>query len=164
MPREIQTLLASLKEAYKGPGWHGPSLRAALRGLTAKQAAQRLAPGRHNIWEITVHATYWKFAVRRQLLGGTRGVYNEEGRNWFVRPAAKLTPAAREKSWQRDLSALHREHSALVEAVSKVSESQLHRRAPKSKYTPRQMIGGVAFHDIYHAGQIQLLKRLNAKK
>ena len=67
MPNEIKTLLAALEEAYKGPAWHGPSLRAALKGIDAKQAAKRQGPGRHNIWELAIHAAYWKFAVRRQL-------------------------------------------------------------------------------------------------
>jgi len=161
MPREIKSLLATLEEAYKGPAWHGPSLRAALKGIDAKQAAKRLGPDRHNIWELAIHSAYWKFAVRRQLLGGTRGIYNEEGRNWFIRPVANLTEAELEKSWKRDTAALKREHSALIETVKKFPESNLDRRQPNSKYTPRQMIAGVAFHDIYHAGQIQLLKRLN---
>jgi hypothetical protein len=161
MPGEIKTLLAALEEAYKGPAWHGPSLRAALKGINGREAAKRLGPGRHNIWELTIHATYWKFAVRRQLLGGTRGLYNEEGRNWFVRPAGNLTEAELEKSWQRDTAALKREHRGLIETVTKFRESNLDRHYPNSKYTPRQMIAGVAFHDIYHAGQIQLLRRLN---
>ena len=161
MPNEIKTLLAALEEAYKGPAWHGPSLRAALKGIDAKQAAKRQGPGRHNIWELAIHAAYWKFAVRRQLSGGTRGIYNEEGRNWFVRPATNLTEAELEKSWKRDAAALKREHRALIETVKKFPESKLDRHQPNSKYTPRQMIAGVAFHDIYHAGQIQLLKRLN---
>ncbi len=160
MPNEIQTLLSSLDEAYKGPAWHGPSLRAALRGVSAKQAEQRVKSGRHNIWELTVHATYWKFAVRRQLQGKTRGLYNNEGRNWFQRPAKNLSQAEKEKSWQKDQAALQREHKALREEVSKLPESKLDQRQPNSKYTPRQMIQGAAFHDTYHAGQIQLVKRL----
>ena len=124
MPNEIKTLLAALEEAYKGPAWHGPSLRAALKGIDAKQAAKRQGPGRHNIWELAIHAAYWKFAVRRQLSGGTRGIYNEEGRNWFVRPATNLTEAELEKSWKRDAAALKREHRALIETVKKFSRVQ----------------------------------------
>jgi len=164
MPREIQNLLAALEEAYKGPAWHGPSLRASLSRVTAKQAAQRPAPGRHNIWELTVHAAYWKYAVRRQLLGGPRGSFNEEGSNWFQRAAAKLDPVLKEKLWRQDLAALNREHQSLLQAVRKIRESQLDQRVPKSKYTRRKMIAGVAFHDVYHAGQIQLIKRLISRK
>jgi len=160
MPNQIQTLLSNLDEAYKGPAWHGPSLRAALRGVSAKQAEQRVKSGRHNIWELTVHATYWKFAVRRQLQGKTRGLYNNEGRNWFQRPAKNLSQAEKEKSWQKDQAALQREHKALREEVSKLPESKLDQHQLNSKYTPRQMIQGAAFHDTYHAGQIQLVKRL----
>ena len=163
MPREIRILLNELKEAYQGPTWHGPTLRGSLRRVNATQAAARPSRDRHNIWELTIHSAYWKYAVRRQLQSDPLGTFGEDGSNFFARPAANENPAAREKSWRKDLAKLKREHAALLSAVRKVRESDLDRRVPKSKYTRRQMIHGVACHDVYHAGQIQLLKRLTAK-
>lgn len=163
MPREIQILLNELDEAYNGPAWHGPSLRGSLRRVDSAQAAARPTRQRHNIWELLIHSTYWKYAVRRQLTGAPLGSFGEDGSNFFPRPAANLSAAAREKSWRKDLAKLKREHAALLQAVRKVRESDLDRRAAKSKYTRRQMIHGVACHDVYHAGQIQLLKRLTGK-
>jgi uncharacterized damage-inducible protein DinB len=112
---------------------------------------------------LAVHAAYWKYAVRRQLQGDTRGTFGEEGSNFFPRPRADMNPAANEKLWRQDLAKLKREHQSLLQAVQEIRDSQLDRRVPKSKYTRRQMIAGVAFHDTYHAGQIQLLKRLIAR-
>ena len=147
-----QLILVLLDEAYEKPAWHGPNLKQSIRGVTAKQAAWRPAPGRHNIWEETLHAAYWKYAVRRRIEGGKRGSFALKGSNFFARPeAGKLTEAA----WQADKNLLEREHRALraamVNAMRKNSWCKL-----------RRQLYGIAFHDIYHAGQIRLLRRLGA--
>ncbi|HEV3277757.1 MAG TPA: DinB family protein [Terriglobia bacterium] len=159
---EIERLLALIDEAYAGPAWHGPSLRFALRGVTPEQAAWRAASGRHNIWELTVHAAYWKYAVRRRLLGGKRGGFAEAGNNWFERgdAGAGTIVTADAKTWRRDLAQLARAHRELRQTVAGLRPSQLDRPAAGSRQTPRHMIAGTALHDVYHAGQIQLLKRL----
>ena len=79
-------VLALLDEAYEKKTWHGPNLKQSIKGITAKQAAWRPGPGRHNIWEVTLHAAYWKYAVRRRMDGGTRGSFALKGSNFFTRP------------------------------------------------------------------------------
>ena len=146
-------LLALLDEGYQRKTWHGPNLRQALKGVTAKQAAWRPAPGRHNIWEETLHAAYWKYAVRRRLEGGKRGSFVLKGHNFFARPEkGKATEAA----WRADQKILETEHSTMVDAVAKMLQSPITEKNLK-------MIYGVAFHDVYHAGQIRLLRRLQEK-
>src|SRR3984893_16201853 len=81
-----QLILTLLGEAYEKRTWHGPNLKQSIRGVTAKQAAWRPGPGRHNIWELTVHAAYWKYAVRRRIEGGKRGSFVLKGSNFFARP------------------------------------------------------------------------------
>jgi hypothetical protein len=143
-------VLALLDEAYEKKTWHGPNLKQSIKGVTAKQAAWRPAPGRHNIWEVTLHAAYWKYAVRRRIEGGKRGSFALKGSNFFARPEkGKLTEA----SWSADKKLLEREHRALQEAVAKVL------RTPRAAKLLPQLYG-IAFHDIYHAGQIRLLRRL----
>ena len=99
MPRidpAIEPYLELLDEAFERKAWHGPNLRGALRGLTAAEAAWRPGPGRHNVWELAVHAAYWKYAVRRALTGEKRGAFRFPGSNWFARPAASFrTPPSR---------------------------------------------------------------------
>ncbi len=143
-------ILALLDEAFRAKTWHGPNLRQSLKGVTAKQAAWRPAPGRHNIWEETLHAAYWKYAVRRELEGGKRGSFALKGSNFFPRPEKGR---AGEAAWRADRAILDREHRALVQAV---------RKALASPCSSKQlgMLYGVAFHDVYHAGQIRLLRRL----
>ena len=143
-------MLALLDEAYEKKTWHGPNLKQSIRGITAKQAAWRPGPGRHNIWEVTLHAAYWKYAVRRRIEGGKRGSFVLKGSNFFVRPEkGKLKEAA----WSADKKLLEREHRTLHVTVAKVL-----RTARAAKLLPQ--LYGVAFHDIYHAGQIRLLRRL----
>ena len=152
-----------LDEAYSGPAWHGPCLRGALQGVTHRKAAWRPGPGRHNIWELAVHAAYWKYAARRRVLGEKGHDFGEPGRNFFARPANGTRRSNLDAQWKRDLALLARMHEELKSAVRLLSDSGLDQRERGSKYTHRRMIAGVAMHDVYHTGQIQLLKRLNAR-
>jgi len=143
-------VLALLDEAYEKKTWHGPNLKQSVKRVTAKQAARRPGPGRHNIWEVMLHAAYWKYAVRRRIEGGKRGSFVLKGSNFFPRPEpGKLNEAA----WSADKKLLEREHRALRQSVAKVL------RTARGAKLLRQLYG-VAFHDVYHAGQIRLLRRL----
>ena len=143
-------ILALLAEGYSKKTWHGPNLRQSLKGVSAKQAAWRPAPGCHNIWELTLHAAYWKYAARRRMEGGKRGTFVLKGANFFARPEkGNATQAA----WRKDLALLEHEHQTLELAIRRVLKTP---RATKLLPT----LYGVAFHDVYHAGQVRLLRRL----
>jgi DinB superfamily len=145
-----ELILRLLDEGYEKKTWHGPNLRQAIRGVTAKQAAWRPGAGRHNIWEETLHAAYWKYAVRRRIEGEKRGSFAVAGSNFFPRPEkGKIDEAA----WSADKKLLEREHRALRTAAEKAL------RAPHDAKFLRQLYGA-AFHDVYHAGQIRILRRL----
>jgi uncharacterized damage-inducible protein DinB len=156
----LSPYLDLLGEAFEKKAWHGPNLRGSLRGLTAEHAAWRPAPGRHNVWELAVHAAYWKYAVRRLLTAEKRGSFPYQGSNWFARPAGEASEAA----FKADLAVLAREHRLLVEAASRVAARELEKKPRGSKYTRRRLIQGAAAHDFYHAGQIQVLKRLRSAR
>jgi hypothetical protein len=145
-----------LDEAYDRRAWHGPNLKGALRGLRAADAAWRPAEGRHNVWELAVHAAYWKYAVRRQLTGEKRGSFAPSGSNWFARPAGD----ASDRAFKADLLALGEEHRRLRAVVARLRARDLRRVPRGSRYTVSRLILGAAAHDLYHAGQIQVLKRL----
>ena len=156
--RGLAPYLSFLDEAYSRKAWHGPNLRGSLRGLTAAQAAWRPAPGRHNVWELALHAAYWKYAVRRLLTGESRGSFAYAGSNWFARPVGELS----DRAFRADLAALGDEHRRLREAVEALRARDLARKPRGSKYTTDRLILGAAAHDLYHAGQIQFLKRLRS--
>jgi hypothetical protein len=148
-------LLALLDQAYDRRSWHGTNLKGSIRGLTPAQAAWRPKRGRHNIWEIAVHAAYWKYAVWRRLTGSKRGSFPLAGSNWFTRPEVMSV-----QGWRRDVLLLERMHRQLREAVAAFPPAKLDARAPGSPFTFADLIRGAGAHDLYHAGQIQLLKRL----
>ncbi len=131
------------------------NLRGSLRRVSLEIAAWRPAPGAHNVWELMVHAAYWKYAAWRRLTGAKRGSFPLEGSNFFARPA-EATDAA----WRADLRLLDAMHRDLRAAVAATSARALGQRLPGSRVTRLRLITGVADHDVYHAGQIQLLKKL----
>jgi uncharacterized damage-inducible protein DinB len=150
-------LLEIIARAYDRHSWHGTNLRGSIRGLDSSAASRRPGAGRHNIWELVVHAAYWKYAAFRRLSGEKRGGFPLTGSNWFERPTAGHdTPAA----WRDDVALLARMHRRLVEVVAALPDRALDRTTPGSSVTNFELIAGVAAHDLYHAGQIQLVKRV----
>jgi hypothetical protein len=151
----IDLLLAVLDQAFNRKGWHGTTLRGSLRGVTPDEALWRPAHGRHNIWELTVHTAYWKYAVRRRLAGDATGSFARRPSDW---PEVPTTPDAR--AWKQDIGLLEAEHRLLREVVRALPPAKLEGRSPQGVWTNAQEIHGVAAHDLYHTGQIQLIKRL----
>ncbi len=156
--KELAALLTVLDQAFDKKSWHGTNLRGSLRGITHSEASWRPAPERHNIWELTLHAAYWKYIVRRRLLGEPRGSFPYKGSDWFPRPEGRTAT-----DWKRDVHLLVDTHGALRGAILQLRPSDLHVTPAGSKVSNFALISGVAAHDLYHAGQIQLLKRLGAK-
>lgn len=152
---ETALLLRLLDESYEKKAWQGPNLKGSLRGVRARQATWRPSQGRHNIWELAVHAAYWKYAVWRMLTGEKKGGFADEGSNWFDRSAPPT-----ERAWRADLARLDETHRRLREAVAALPGAALPRRLRGSKYRTDTLVYGVASHDVYHTGQIQILKRL----
>jgi hypothetical protein len=156
---QVEQLLSIIDQAYDKPSWHGTNLRGSVRGVSATQAAWRPSARRHNIWEIVVHAAYWKYAAARRFTGGARGSFPLKGSNWFSRPAAGSR--GDDRAWRGDLALLEDMHAMLRHAIEQLSPSDLARTPPGRKTSNFAVISGAAAHDLYHAGQIQLLKRLN---
>jgi hypothetical protein len=151
----IALLLRVFDQAFTTPSWHGTPLWGTLRGVTARQALRRPARGRHNIWELVLHTAYWKCVVRRRLAQDDAIVFPRQGSDWFASPSR-----ADARTWKADLALLRREHRLLRDVIARFPASRLGRRTPGSPWTNEQQIYGIASHDLYHAGQIQLVKRL----
>jgi uncharacterized damage-inducible protein DinB len=156
--RDVPQLVAIIDQAYDHTSWHGTNLRGSIRRVSLEQAAWRPNPRRHNIWETVVHAAYWKYAVTRRFTGGARGSFPLKGSNWFKRPQEKT-----EKAWKGDIELLDEMHRMLREAVVRLSTKDLTRTPPGKKVSNFAVLSGIAAHDLYHAGQIQLLKKLYSR-
>lgn len=151
----IQLLIDVAEQAYHKRAWHGTNLRGSLRGLKLDELLWRPGSGRHNIWELALHAAYWKYAVWRKMAKAEINSFPRKGSNY---PA--LPEQTDMKNWKKDLALLGQTHLAFIEAVKNLPPTQLNRKPPKMTYTWQAYIYGVSSHDLYHAGQIQLIKRL----
>jgi hypothetical protein len=154
----VADLLITLDAAYNKRSWHGTNLRGSIRGLTARQAVWRPARNRHNIWELVVHAAYWKYTVVRRFTGAARGSFPLKGSNWFER-----SDGSDERGWKRDVALLDEQHRLLREVVASLPARDLDRTPPGSKVSNFALLSGIVAHDLYHAGQIQLIKRLQTQ-
>jgi len=159
---ENERIIDLLQRTHDGDAWHGPSVMDALDGVTARIAAARPIPGVHSIWEIALHIIGWRGEVRRRLQGATAGEPPEG--DW---PQAPQRPA--EEGWAAVLEALQRSHDDLVETVGTLDDSRLD--APVKDERSRELgtgvshyvtLHGIVHHDLYHAGQISLLKKAAA--
>lgn len=157
--RRISMLLDILDQAFDSHGWHGTTLRGAVKGLTPREALWRPGPKRHNIWELVLHTAYWKYAVARRLAGAPRGAFPRRPSNW---PRIPEKPDA--AAWEADVALLGLQHVLLRETVRRLPPAKLDARSPTGTWTSAEQIHGVAAHDLYHTGQIQLIKALNEKR
>ncbi|HVO34936.1 MAG TPA: DinB family protein [Gemmatimonadales bacterium] len=157
----IRLLLQVLDEAFTAKGWQGATLSGAVRGLTPRQALWRPGgdPARNCIWDLVLHTAYWKHVVRERVAGGARTPFQRPPRN-FPRLPARADAAA----WRADVALLKREHDLLRRAVARLSPARLDAPVKRSPWVVAEQIFGVAAHDLYHTGQIQLLKALQRRR
>ncbi|MFO0815523.1 MAG: DinB family protein [Gemmatales bacterium] len=146
-------LVEHLQGVYLAPAWHGPSLRGSLKGLKAAVAFKCSTGAGHSIADIVLHCAYWKYAVRRKFESLERGAFPFSGSNWF-----QLKVTSNEKEWSHILQVLDEQHALLVQAIERFAPAQWHRKAPGSRYSYQQLVLGIAAHDVFHAGQIRMLK------
>jgi hypothetical protein len=156
----LELLLQLLDEGYDRKAWHGPNLKGSVKLVEPQVAAFRPAPDRKNIWEHVVHCAYWKYAVRRRITGEKRGSFPYTGSNWFTRPDPAVHLMDWPEAWAADKKMLDETHRLLKEAIATFDPKKLDKTWTGSKYVPTKQILGIAMHDVYHAGQIQLLKKL----
>ena len=152
---KIDVLLQTYDQAYNKPAWHGTNLRGSIRGLSLKELLWRPRPKRHNIWEIAIHCAYWKYAVWRRITGAPKGMFPRVPSDW-----PKIAAKPDLKQWKTDLALLEEWHKALRIEIAKFPPSKLGNKPKSSRVSYIKTIYGVSSHDLYHAGQIQLLKRL----
>ncbi|MCI0403472.1 MAG: DinB family protein [Acidobacteria bacterium] len=148
---EVERIADQLRRAYEGEAWHGPSVRELLNGLTAEQAARRPIANAHTIWELVLHIGAWEFIVRRRLAGEAVEATPEQ--DW---PPVRDTS---DTAWKQALADLDRGHQQLRQAIAAMSDDQLRQRVVGQKYSTYGMLHGLIQHDLYHAGQIALLKK-----
>ena len=153
---QVALLVGLLDESYDKKAWHGPNLEGAIRRLSAEEACWRPHPNRHSIAEHVVHCAYWKYAIRRRLRGDKRGSFALKGSNWFAIPAPLV-----DSRWKDLVALLETEHRLLRAEIAAFPVERLYELPLGGKVPFASLLYGIALHDVYHAGQIQLIKRLH---
>lgn len=151
----VDTLLCMLDQCYDKEAWHGPHVRASIRGADTEEAAWRPQPKRKNVAEQVLHIAYWKYVVRRKLRGDKRGSFPLKGTNWFP-VSAKLS----DSQWEEYQQLLADQHTELRKTVGDLIGNRGSSVSPEKVH----LISGVAAHDVYHAGQIRLLRSMYESK
>jgi hypothetical protein len=149
-------VLARISEEGYGPGaWHGSDLKAALADVSPELAFWRPSPGRHSIAEIALHHAYCARSVRAQLAGTTPEPFVMQGEDWF--PLGDRSPLA----WPEITAAVDAEQRALATAIADVGAGRTQSSVAAAERF--DLVLGITCHAVYHAGQIQLIKRLHAQ-
>lgn len=150
--REIRRIEDQLKRAFEKHAWHGPSVREVLSGVTAHRAAARPIANGHSIWEIACHVSTWQRVVRQRLIE-KKPVEPSDEENF---PTIHDTRAA---AWKRTLRELEEGQKALRQTILTLNDRQLDDPVRGMDYSVYVMLHGVIQHNLYHAGQIALLKK-----
>ena len=156
---ETNRIADQLQRAYQGQAWHGPSLMEILAGVTAAQAIAQPIPNSHSIWQLVLHIAAWMDAVRTRITNGP--VAEPADGDW---PAI---PDTSEAGWQQTLALLAERQQALLNVIANLTDEQLKQRLGQvndpltaSGYSAYYNLHGIIQHNLYHAGQIVLLKKL----
>jgi len=149
---ETHRINSQLKRAQEGQAWHGPSLRDLLEGVTAEQAAAKPIPNAHSVWELVNHIIAWEQIARKRLEGAEEIAIPDD---------VNFPPVtdASEAAWQATMQSLEASHRGLRDSIKKIDDVRLEEITPGTSYSNYVLLHGVIQHDLYHAGQIALLKK-----
>ncbi len=150
---EVKRIQDQLRRSHQGPAWHGPSLDEILEGVVARTAAARPLPHTHNIWGLVLHVAGWEIAAVRGLEG--RPAVLSEKENF------PQIPDSSPKAWQQALQTLQSSHHCLQEAIGRLDDEDLKEmvKGLQSQYSFYGLLHGVVQHNLYHAGQMAVLKK-----
>lgn len=152
---EVTDIVAELRNIHDGDAWHGPSLRELLSAVTAEQASAKPITGAHSIWEIVLHILGWGNVFRRRL----------EGNPMSTPPEGDFPPVGdtSQEAWLETLSRLEDSQAQLLGTVARLNDSVLTQNLIGGEHTNRFLLRGIVRHQVYHAGQIALLRKAFVK-
>ena len=148
---EKSRIADQLKHAFEGDAWHGPAVLEVLEGVNARAAASKPLAGVHSIWELVLHIAAWDAAIRRRM----------EGQALQLPPEQDFPPVkdTSDSAWRAALENLKQRHAELIEGVLSMPDHRLTSQVPGKDYDFYHMLHGAVQHELYHAGQIALLKK-----
>lgn len=154
-PTEAERIVDQMERAFEGDAWHGSSMSEILATLTAKQAAAHPLPGAHSIWEIVLHTSVWQRTVRERLQGEPIAALPDD-EDW------PEVDDSSDPAWAEAVRELRSEYELLREEASKWEDGNLGETTEGQRYSVYETLHGVIQHNLYHAGQIAILKKATA--
>ena len=152
---EAVRIADQLRRAFDGSAWHGPALLELLKDVDAATAAAKPLADVHSIWELVLHIAAWDEA----------GLHRLSGEKW--QPVGLLNfprmTTVTEGAWRKAIAATKRTHETLVKTVARLPDSRLWERVPGKRYDFYHLLHGIAQHELYHAGQIAILKKASLR-
>ena len=148
---EIDRIADQISRGFDGDAWHGDPLTKILDGISAAQASAHPVVGAHSIWEIVNHLRAWRPAIVTRLSGKPLELSGKD--DW-----PPVTDSS-DSAWRNCLSDLRQRHETLLQAVRAFPENKLDENAPHREHSYYVMLQGIVQHDLYHAGQIAILKK-----
>lgn len=148
---EIDRILDQMDRAFSGEAWHGPDLKQLLSGISAEDASKHPVSGAHSIWELVNHIAAWNTIVQRK--SKSEPVNVTPGQDWP--PVWEASDVA----WQRALENLAESRTRLRNYVKTLRDDQLDEKVLRENYSRYVLLHGLVQHDLYHAGQIAVLKK-----
>ena len=149
---EAASIADQLRRAFYGEAWHGPALLELLEDVDAATAAAKPLADVHSIWELMLHVAAWDGAALVRLSGKKRQLAGTDN--------FPLVPKPTEAAWRKAVAQTKKTHDRLVTTVAGLPEARLRDRVPGKKYDFYHMLHGIAQHELYHAGQIAILKKV----
>lgn len=154
MTDELKRIYKSISAVYNGQPWHGDNILSFLSGISAERAAIKPEKLNHSIAEIVCHMTAWRYFVIEKMKGNAAYEVWDTELNW------KKIAELNEVEWKTIQDNLRKSQNELLQQIEQIPESMLNAQVDGRKYNFRLMLQGIAQHDIYHAGQISLIKKL----
>ena len=151
---EAVRIADQLRRSFHGQAWHGPAVLELLADVSAERAASRPLPNAHSIWELVLHIGAWENVALRWLASEIAELPHLKGEDDW--PPVRETSAS---AWKQAADELAGRHDRLVELVARLSERQLSEKVAGREYSLYFLLHGLAQHNLYHAGQIALLKK-----
>jgi uncharacterized damage-inducible protein DinB len=150
--KEVERILDQLKRSFEGEAWHGPSVREVLANVNSDKANAHPIPAGHSIWQITEHIGAWMYFTCKRLEGEPVEATPEQ--DW------PLIPGKDEQAWEKTRQNLEKGYQRLATEIARLKDEDLENKfVPGKDYTIYFLLHGVIQHNLFHAGQISLLKK-----
>lgn len=148
MRTEIEKITKLLHRSFEKGAWHGPTVKESIQDVTQEISSKRL-PGTHSIIELVGHLSTWRNYVAKKLNGETE----------YTVPDEMNFPVGTD--WSKAVADLEESQRNLLGAIEKFPDEKLADlvQGVTHKYTCYTMLHGIIHHDLYHTGQIILIKK-----